>query len=71
MLLALTELFLDKTSPTGWISVQKLYEWFKNNNISILLIDVRSKEEFDSSHITSFKDIINTPDILPGLVEEV
>lgn len=58
---------IDKTSPTGWISVQKLYEWFRNDDISILLVDVRSKEEFDSSHITSFNDIINTPDILPGM----
>jgi hypothetical protein len=60
---------VDPTAPPGGITVPAVYRLMSDSNVSVLLMDVRSCEDFSMSHIKSI-DCISIPAecLKPGLV---
>ena len=50
----------DAATPPGGVTVAGLYRVLRDSSVSVLLMDVRSRDDFNMSHVKT-ADCINVP----------
>jgi len=51
---------IDPAAPSGGLTSAALYRLLRDSSVSVLLMDVRSRDDFNMSHVKT-ADCINVP----------